>query len=254
MANVKSKSTRSRLTFCSVYSNTAHGMLEWLPGKSVGLSASCYPALIQGDVPLFYPFIVDDPGEGTQAKRRAHACVIDHLVPPMTKAETYDELAKLQRLLGEYAAAERIDPDKAPLIAGAIRHSVVAADLQRGPGVHELRGGEPLGDAAHQYYATLIDKLDADKLHVEHIQDFWGDPLTASGAQSADGKAAYVQVYLAGNQGQTLANESVQAVRDTGSYPTKIKVSDEELAAVHLTPHAFHGEWNYTISPAAPAV
>jgi RND superfamily putative drug exporter len=77
-----------------------------------------------------------------------------------------------------------------------------------------LEGDQPLTDAAHKYYDGLIDKLEADKKHVEHIQDFWGDPLTASGAQSADGKAAYVQVYLAGNQGETLANESVQAVRD----------------------------------------
>ena len=66
-----------------------------------------------------------------------------------------------------------------------------------------LEGDQPLGDAAHKYYDGLIDKLEADKKHVEHIQDFWGDPLTASGAQSADGKAAYVQVYLAGNQGES---------------------------------------------------
>jgi RND superfamily putative drug exporter len=77
-----------------------------------------------------------------------------------------------------------------------------------------LEGDQPLGDAAHKYYDGLIGKLEADKKHVEHIQDFWGDPLTASGAQSADGRAAYVQVYLAGNQGESLANESVQAVRD----------------------------------------
>jgi len=77
-----------------------------------------------------------------------------------------------------------------------------------------LESDQPLGDAAHKYYDGLIDKLETDKKHVEHIQDFWGDPLTASGAQSADGKAAYVQVYLAGNQGESLANESVQAVRD----------------------------------------
>ncbi|HEX4587380.1 MAG TPA: MMPL family transporter, partial [Mycobacterium sp.] len=77
-----------------------------------------------------------------------------------------------------------------------------------------LEGDQPLSDSAHKYYDSLIDRLGADKKHVEHIQDFWGDPLTASGAQSGDGKAAYVQIYLAGNQGESLANESVQAVRD----------------------------------------
>src|ERR1700682_5736578 len=89
-----------------------------------------------------------------------------------------------------------------------------------------LEGDQPLSESAHKYYDGLIKKLEADPKHVEHIQDFWGDPLTASGAQSADGKAAYVQLYLAGNQGQSLANESVQAVRsiiDKSSPPPGIK-------------------------------
>ncbi len=76
-----------------------------------------------------------------------------------------------------------------------------------------LEGQAPLGDEAHDYYDGLVAKLRADR-HVQNVQDFWGDPLTAAGAQSADNKAAYVQLYLAGNQGETLANESVQAVRD----------------------------------------
>ena len=78
-----------------------------------------------------------------------------------------------------------------------------------------LEGGQPLGAPAHQYYNHLIRKLSRDTTHVQHIQDFWGDPLTAASSQSSDGKAAYVQVYLAGNQGETLTNESVLAVRDT---------------------------------------
>ncbi|GAC1536219.1 MAG: hypothetical protein NVS2B17_07510 [Candidatus Velthaea sp.] len=138
-----------------------HGTLEWLPGKSVGLSESCYPTLAQADVPLFYPFIVDDPGEGAQAKRRAHACIIDHLIPPMTHAETYDELAKLQRLLGEYAAAERIDPEKAPLIASAIWQSVVAADLQRDLGVDALPSGEDFGEFLQHFDGYLCELGDA---------------------------------------------------------------------------------------------
>ena len=77
-----------------------------------------------------------------------------------------------------------------------------------------LEGDQPLGADAHHFYDGLIQKLSADKRHVEHIQDFWGDPLTAAGSQSADNKAAYVQLYLAGNQGESLANESVQAVRN----------------------------------------
>lgn len=77
-----------------------------------------------------------------------------------------------------------------------------------------LEGDAPLGEAAHDYYDGLITALRADTRHVQNVQDFWGDPLTAAGAQSADNKASYVQLYLAGNQGETLANESVLAVRD----------------------------------------
>ena len=76
-----------------------------------------------------------------------------------------------------------------------------------------LEGDQPLGDDAHRFYNEMIDKLEADTTHVEHVEDFWGDPLTEAGAQSQDGKAAYVQVYLAGNQGEELANESVKAVQ-----------------------------------------
>jgi RND superfamily putative drug exporter len=77
-----------------------------------------------------------------------------------------------------------------------------------------LEGEQPLGDDAHRFYNDMVGKLEADTKYVEHVQDFWGDPLTESGAQSADGKAAYVQVYLAGNQGEALANESVKALQE----------------------------------------
>ncbi|GFM16882.1 MULTISPECIES: RND family transporter [Mycobacteriaceae] len=77
-----------------------------------------------------------------------------------------------------------------------------------------LESDRPLGAQAHRYYDTLVERLEQDTTHVEHIQDFWGDPLTAGGSQSKDGKAALVQLYLAGNQGEALANQSVDAVRD----------------------------------------
>jgi putative drug exporter of the RND superfamily len=77
-----------------------------------------------------------------------------------------------------------------------------------------LEGDQPLGAEAHKYYDSLIRKLDQDKKHVQHVQDYWGDTLTAAGSQSSDGKAAYVQVNTAGNQGSALANESVGALRD----------------------------------------
>ena len=77
-----------------------------------------------------------------------------------------------------------------------------------------LEGEQPLGEAAHRYYEELVGQLNADSAHVQHVQDFWGDPLTAPGVQSADGKAAYVQLNLVGNLGEAKANESVDAVRE----------------------------------------
>ncbi|MDR3471464.1 MAG: cobaltochelatase subunit CobN [Devosia sp.] len=89
--------------------NGKHGNLEWLPGKAVALDAASYPAALWGGLPHLYPFIVNDPGEGTQAKRRTGAVIIDHLVPPLTRAETYGPLKDLEALLDEYYAASGLD-------------------------------------------------------------------------------------------------------------------------------------------------
>jgi len=98
-----------------------------------------------------------------------------------------------------------------------------------------LEGDKPLGDDAHHFYDQIVRKLEADTKHVQHVQDFWGDPLTASGSQSSDGKAAYVQVYLAGNQGETLASESVAAARkivDSVPAPPGVKAYVTGAAAL----------------------
>ena len=90
-----------------------------------------------------------------------------------------------------------------------------------------LESDKKLGEEAHRYYDGLVKKLQADPIHVQHVQNVWGDPLTAAGVQSRDGKAAYVQLNLAGNQGSTLGNESVKAVReivDDSAPPKGLKV------------------------------
>jgi cobaltochelatase CobN len=111
-----------------------HGTLEWLPGKGVGLSENCFPDALLADMPLFYPFIINDPGEGAQAKRRAHAVVIDHLTPPMTTADTYGALAQLTQLVDEYYQVEVLDPAKLPLLQQQIwelvKETNLDADLQ----------------------------------------------------------------------------------------------------------------------------
>jgi len=106
-----------------------HGNLEWLPGKNAGLSAACAADAAIGDLPLIYPFLVNDPGEGTQAKRRVHATIVDHLVPPMARAESYGDIARLEQLLDEHAQIASMDPAKLPAIRAQIWTLIQAAKL-----------------------------------------------------------------------------------------------------------------------------
>jgi RND superfamily putative drug exporter len=105
-------------------------------------------------------------------------------------------------------------PDEAPSMIAMKRVGEVFQEFKSDSAVMiVLEGQDPLGDDAHRFYDEMVDRLEQDTKHVEHVQDFWSDPLTAAGSQSNDGKAAYVQAYLAGNQGEALANESVEAVQ-----------------------------------------
>jgi cobaltochelatase CobN len=106
-----------------------HGTMEWLPGKALGLSAACFPDLCIADLPFFYPFVVNDPGEGTQAKRRAHACIIDHLIPPVSSADAYGPIIAVEQLMDEYYNAQALDPEKLPVIQERIWEAVRSANL-----------------------------------------------------------------------------------------------------------------------------
>ncbi|MGE3621793.1 MAG: cobaltochelatase subunit CobN, partial [Acidimicrobiia bacterium] len=130
-----------------------HGTVEWLPGKALALSAGCYPDAAVADVPFFYPFVVNDPGEGTQAKRRTHAVVVDHLPPPLTRADTYDDLARLEQLLDALATAEAMDPAKAPALRAQVWELLVAAEIHR-----DLELGDaPPGEEA---FADVVRHVD----------------------------------------------------------------------------------------------
>jgi cobaltochelatase CobN len=129
-----------------------HGNLEWLPGKNLGMSAACGPDAALGNLPLIYPFLVNDPGEGTQAKRRAHATIVDHLVPPMTRAETYGDLARLEQLMDEHAAVAALDPAKLPAIRAQIWTLIQAAKLD-----HDLGLGSRPHDAEFDEFLLHVD-------------------------------------------------------------------------------------------------
>ncbi|CAM3818053.1 cobaltochelatase subunit CobN [Pseudomonas wadenswilerensis] len=144
-----------------------HGNLEWLPGKGVGLSDSCWPDALLGPLPNIYPFIVNDPGEGAQAKRRTQAVIIDHLMPPLTRAETYGPLRHLELLADEYYEAQLLDPRRARELQRDILALVRDNHIDR-----ELQIEGALDDAAvwlprlDTYLCDLKESQIRDGLHV----------------------------------------------------------------------------------------
>ncbi|MFC6429609.1 cobaltochelatase subunit CobN [Nocardiopsis tropica] len=146
-----------------------HGSLEWLPGKNAALSAGCATDAALGDLPLVYPFLVNDPGEGAQAKRRAHATVVDHLIPPMARAESYGDIARLEQLLDEHANIAAMDPAKLPAVRGEIWALMRAAEMHRDLGLDERPGDEEFDDFLLHVDGWLCEIKDTqirDGLHV----------------------------------------------------------------------------------------
>ncbi|PKA42531.1 cobaltochelatase subunit CobN [Rhizobium sullae] len=143
-----------------------HGNLEWLPGKALALSAECYPEAILGPLPHLYPFIVNDPGEGTQAKRRASAVIIDHLTPPLTRAESYGPLKDLEALVDEYYEASGSDPRRIRLLSKQILDLVADIGLDQDAGIAK---GETEDEALKKLDAYLCDLKEMqirDGLHI----------------------------------------------------------------------------------------
>ena len=146
-----------------------HGNLEWLPGKNVGMSANCGPDAALGDLPLIYPFLVNDPGEGTQAKRRAHATIVDHLIPPMARAESYGDTARLEQLLDEHANIAALDPAKLPAIRQQIWTLMSAAKMDHDLGLAERPEDDSFDDMLLHVDGWLCEIKDVqirDGLHV----------------------------------------------------------------------------------------
>ncbi|GEP39846.1 cobaltochelatase CobN [Nocardioides psychrotolerans] len=146
-----------------------HGSMEWLPGKNAALSASCATDAAIGSLPLIYPFLVNDPGEGAQAKRRAHATIVDHLIPPMARAESYGDIARLEQLLDEHANIAAMDPAKLPAIRGEIWQLMHAAEIHRDLGLDEQPDDAEFDEFILHVDGWLCEIKDAqirDGLHV----------------------------------------------------------------------------------------
>ena len=150
---------RTRYDADAVIHMGKHGNLEWLPGKALALSEACFPEAAFGPLPHLYPFIVNDPGEGTQAKRRTAAVIIDHLTPPLTRAETYGDLKDLEALVDEYYEASGTDPRRLVLLKAQILELVRDIGLDVDAGIGE-------GEAEN----TALEKLDAYLCDLKEMQ------------------------------------------------------------------------------------
>ncbi|NES97600.1 MAG: cobaltochelatase subunit CobN, partial [Desertifilum sp. SIO1I2] len=211
-----------------------HGNLEWLPGKSVALSENCYPEVALGPLPHFYPFIVNDPGEGTQAKRRSQAVILDHLTPPLTRAELYGPLQQLENLIDEYYEAESLDPGRLSKIRDRIFTLIRQENLDQDLAGVRLESPTEFTEfliQANGYLCELKEAQIRDGLHIfgqcpqgEQLRDLiiaisrsrpqgitraiaqdWGldfDPLTADFAQPCFGG-------MGGRLGENLIFNSV---------------------------------------------
>ena len=169
-----------------------HGNLEWLPGKATALSNACLPEAVMGPMPHLYPFIVNDPGEGTQAKRRAQAVIIDHLTPPLTRAETYGPLRDLEALVDEYFEAAGVDPRRIQTLRKEILSMSAVTGLDRDIGMT----GDEEGDLAKldAYLCELKEAQIRDGLHI------FGQAPT--GRLARDLALALVRVPRANGEGQ----------------------------------------------------
>jgi cobaltochelatase CobN len=143
-----------------------HGTLEWLPGKALALSSECFPEAVLGPLPHLYPFIVNDPGEGSQAKRRSQAVIIDHLTPPLTRAGSYGPQAELERLIDEYYEAARGDPRRVMPLAAEILERARAAGIDRDCGIAAGEDAAPALQKLDGFLCELKELQIRDGLHV----------------------------------------------------------------------------------------
>lgn len=143
-----------------------HGNLEWLPGKALALSETCFPEAVFGPLPHLYPFIVNDPGEGTQAKRRSSAVIIDHLTPPLTRAESYGPLKDLEALVDEYYEASGGDPRRLVLLKKQILELIADIGLDQDAGIAKGEADDQSLEKLDAYLCDLKEMQIRDGLHI----------------------------------------------------------------------------------------
>ena len=224
-----------------------HGSMEWLPGKNVGMSAACATDAAIGNLPLVYPFLVNDPGEGAQAKRRAHATIVDHLVPPMARAESYGDIAKLEQLLDEHANIAAMDPGKLPAVRAQIWTLIQAAQLDHDLGLTDRPHDAEFDDFLLHVDGWLCEVKDAqirDGLHV------LGQPPTG------EARVNLVLAMLRAPQvwgGQADAVPGLRAALGLKEGTDLAGVDATEQLARSLVGTMEHRDWNVAEVPAVVA-
>ncbi|MEZ5867255.1 MAG: cobaltochelatase subunit CobN [Defluviimonas denitrificans] len=224
----------------------AHGTLEWLPGKSVALSDTCWPEALTGDLPVIYPFIVNDPGEAAQAKRRIGAVTIGHLPPPLAASAVPEDLNHLERLLDEYSTADGLDPARRDRLIAAIREEA------KGRGVEDDLGLPK--DASPAEAITRIDRFVCD---IKESQYGDGLHIFGTGQCGAEERSGLIAA-LTGRRvdagpsgspfrgrsdvlptGRNLYTTDPRAVPSRAAHAQGVKLA-EELLRRHLQDH---GDW-----------
>ena len=224
----------------------AHGTLEWLPGKSVALSDECWPQALLGDLPVAYPFIVNDPGEAAQAKRRLGAVTLGHLPPPMADAALPESLAHLERLLDEYSTADGLDPRRRDRLIGAIRDEARAAGVEADLGLPPNAAPAQAIPLIDRFLCDLKDSRFGEGLHVYGTgpcgsSEKDGLALALAGRKVAPGPSGSP---ARGRQdvlptGRNLFAVDPRAVPSRAAHAQGIKLA-EELLRRHLQDH---GDW-----------
>ncbi|WP_421658771.1 cobaltochelatase subunit CobN [Leptothermofonsia sp. ETS-13] len=237
-----------------------HGNLEWLPGKSIALSDSCYPEVALGPLPHLYPFIVNDPGEGAQAKRRSQAVIVDHLTPPMTRAELYGPLQQLEALIDEYYEAQNLDPSRLKMIRERIVKLIQQENLHKdlkiqteqlevNPKVDSLNFESSTLNSIDGYLCELKEAQIRDGLHIfgqcpqgQQLRDL----IVAIARQPGPGRLGLTRALaqdwgldfdpLTGDLGQQIARNRQQA---TGNYFDGCRTVGDEVEVLEQ----FAAQW-----------
>jgi cobaltochelatase CobN len=224
----------------------AHGTLEWLPGKSVALSDTCWPEALIGDLPVIYPFVVNDPGEAAQAKRRICAVTIGHLPPPLAPSTLPQNLVRLEQLLDEYSTADGLDPARRQRLVAAIRDEARSAGVENDLGLAVSAAPAEAIPRIDRFVCDLKESQFGDGLHVfargacgEAERDALLDAL--AGQRVAPGPAGSPWRGRSDvlPTGRNLFAVDPRGVPTRASHAQGIKLA-EELLRRHLQDH---GDW-----------